>query len=280
MLLGASYKVYVYIYICSLAMEVVLLLSENFRPIYLTKFIEHNACRMRVADGTDIFRPVYPTSYASPLFPHSETNFQFDFIHKTFYLFPQYKRHKVGFHCVGLRVTSYDVPRGRNESSLKHDKGSFHKCVHIKRPSLQRILDSSVSIVMRLRAISQRNRGSIASRSNTFISSCPDRLSAYTASYPVDNVYSFPRGKTAWAWSWQFTPSSVEVKKKYLHFPIYLHGAYRGNLAFMLFPFRVQILGNSLNISLDNDSRLYSTKLSCNRPFITRNTQRSLRSTV
>jgi hypothetical protein len=45
---------------------------------------------------------------------------------------------------VGLRVTSYGVPRGRNESSLKHDKGSFHKRFHIKRPSLQRSLYSSV----------------------------------------------------------------------------------------------------------------------------------------
>lgn len=180
-------------------MEIVLLLFENFRPIYLTKFIEHNACRMRVADGSDIFRPVYPTSYASPLFPHSETNFQFDFIHKTFYLFPQYKRHKAGFHCVGLRVTSYDAPRGRNESSLNHDNGSFHKRFHIKRPSLQRSLDSSVGIVMRLRVVCQRNRGSVARRGKTFISSYPDRLSAYTASYPVGNGCSFSRGKTAWA---------------------------------------------------------------------------------
>jgi len=116
---------------------------------------------MRVADGTDIFRPVYPTSYASPLFPHSETNFQFDFIHKTFYLSPQYKRHKAGFHCVGLRVTSYEVPRGRNERSLKHDNGRFHKRVHIKRPSLQRRLGSSVGIVMRLRIVHSRQQKSI-----------------------------------------------------------------------------------------------------------------------
>lgn len=158
--------------------------------------------------------------------------------------------------------SSYDVPRGRNESSLKHDNGSFHKRFHIKRPPLQRRLDSSVGIVMGLGVVRQRNRGSIASRGKTFISSCPDRMSAYPASYPVNNGCSFPRGKKAWAWSWPFTPFSAEVKKEYLHFPIHLHGAHSANLAFIFFPCRVQILGNILNILLENDSRLYSTELS------------------
>jgi hypothetical protein len=172
-----------------------------------------------------------------------ETNFEFDFIHKTFYLFPHYKRHKVGFHCVGLRVTSYDVPWGRNESNMKQDNWSFHKRFHItsKRPSLQSSLDSSVGVVMRLRVVRQRNRGSTASRGKTFISSCPDRLSAHPASYPVDNGCSSPRGKAAWTWSWPFTPSSAEVKNQYLQFPIHFHRAHSGNFSFTFLPLRVQI---------------------------------------
>lgn len=115
--------------------------SEKFHSICRTIFIEHKACGMRVADGTNIFCRVHPSSYASPHFPHSETNFEFDFIHKTFYLFPpiQYTRGIRLVSIVSLGVTSYDMPRGRKESNLKHDAWSFHKRVDIKNGPLFRV---------------------------------------------------------------------------------------------------------------------------------------------
>lgn len=158
-------------------MELVLLLFENFRPICPTiRIYWAQRLSMRVADGTDIFRPVYPTTHASPLFPHSETNFEFDFIHKTFYLSPQYKRHKVDFHCVGLRVTSYDVSRGREESNRKHDNWSFHKRFYIKRPSLQKSLNSDLA-----KGCTSEELGFDCKQGKIFISS-PSRRNLWTYS--------------------------------------------------------------------------------------------------
>lgn len=53
-----------------------------------------------------------------------------------------YEKHKAGFHCASLGVTSYDMPRGRKESNLKHDAWRFHKRADIKKGPLLRLQTS------------------------------------------------------------------------------------------------------------------------------------------
>jgi hypothetical protein len=106
--------------------QLALVVSEKFRPVRLTIFIEHKACGMRAADGTDIFRRVHPPPPPSSasLLPRIQKPISslISYI-KSFISSPNtiYKRHKYGFHCASLGVAYYDMTQDRKESSLKID---------------------------------------------------------------------------------------------------------------------------------------------------------------
>lgn len=89
------------------------------------------------------FSCVHPSSSASPLFPHSKPISSLISDIKPFIFSPNtiYKRHKGGFHCVSLGVSSYDTPRSRKESSLQYGAWGFRKRVPIKKwsPSMEKI---------------------------------------------------------------------------------------------------------------------------------------------